>query len=203
MDLKFFTNDRRSRVVFYRYHVFLGVVWFQKIGYRIWIQNYTQMAQVKGISAMAITLAGLSAVLRSMRAVWQHDLLTDKSITVWRVVFSPVFVLPGWNTLRRIFREPTVGGARRCTVILMGNACVYVVLFWGSWPPSFPRSLLDVSSPMYDFMGGPKRQLSKTTRKHNSRRSPLHLVFWNGFWTFWATIITMICTPEHLEGSLA
>jgi len=38
--------------------------------------------EVKGISAMAISLAGLSAVLRSMRAVWQHDILTDKSVTV-------------------------------------------------------------------------------------------------------------------------
>lgn len=67
---------------------------------------------VKGISAMAISLAGLSAVLRSMRAVWQHDILTDKSVTV----------------------------------------------------------------------------------------SPLHLVFWNGFWTFWTTVITMMFTNEGFQG---
>eukprot|EP00435_Cladocopium_sp_Y103_P001488 s1100_g1.t1 len=71
-----------------------------------------EASTVKGISAMAISLAGLSAVLRSMRAVWQHDILTDKSVTV----------------------------------------------------------------------------------------SPLHLVFWNGFWTFWTTVITMMCTNEGFQG---
>lgn len=67
---------------------------------------------VAGISLAAITLAGLSAVLRSMRAVWQHDLLMDTASSV----------------------------------------------------------------------------------------SPLHLVFWNGFWTFWTTAFTMICTKEHVQG---
>jgi len=71
-----------------------------------------EASTVKGISAMAITLAGISAVLRSMRAVWQHDLLTDKSITV----------------------------------------------------------------------------------------SPLQLVFWNGFWGVWMTIISMMFSNEHFEG---
>jgi len=67
---------------------------------------------VTGISLTAITLAGLSAVLRSMRAVWQHDLLMDTATSV----------------------------------------------------------------------------------------SPLHLVFWNGFWTFWTTAITMMFTQEHAQG---
>ena len=39
-------------------------------------------AEVTGISLTAITLAGLSAVLRSMRAVWQHDLLMDTATSV-------------------------------------------------------------------------------------------------------------------------
>lgn len=71
-----------------------------------------EASTVNGISAMAITLAGISAVLRSMRAVWQHDLLTDKSITV----------------------------------------------------------------------------------------SPLQLVFWNGFWGVWMTMISMMFSNEHFEG---
>jgi len=71
-----------------------------------------EASTVNGISAMAITLAGISAVLRAMRAVWQHDLLTDKSITV----------------------------------------------------------------------------------------SPLQLVFWNGFWGVWMTIISMMFSNEHFEG---
>ena len=46
------------------------------------IPSMKRAGEVKGISALAISLAGLSAVLRSMRAVWQHDILTDKSVTV-------------------------------------------------------------------------------------------------------------------------
>ncbi len=38
--------------------------------------------EVAGISLAAITLAGISAVLRSMRAVWQHDLLMDTATSV-------------------------------------------------------------------------------------------------------------------------
>ena len=71
-----------------------------------------EASTVKGISITAITLAGISAVLRSMRAVWQHDLLTDKSITV----------------------------------------------------------------------------------------SPLQLVFWNGFWGAWMTMISMLFSNEHFQG---
>ena len=40
----------------------------------------------------------------------------------------------------------------------------------------------------------------KPQSSNGLRRSPLHLVFWNGFWTFWTTAITMMFTQEHAQG---
>jgi len=37
-------------------------------------------------------------------------------------------------------------------------------------------------------------------RDKNITVSPLHLVFWNSFWTLWGTVLAMIVTGEHFGG---
>lgn len=39
-------------------------------------------------------------------------------------------------------------------------------------------------------------------RDKNITVSPLHLVFWNSFWTLWGTVLAMIVTGEHFGGFL-